>query len=95
MKHLQRKWLDSGFKVYPKREGDVTTDDIVDALAGVCYNCIEKDINKLPKGKTVLSPESSVISGQVWRSMQGTPYGFGSGEQVARNLEQRSSYPRR
>jgi ABC-type amino acid transport system permease subunit len=42
MKNLQRKWLNSGYKVYPKRDGDVTTDDIVDALAGACYNCIEK-----------------------------------------------------
>jgi len=95
MKNLQRKWLDSGYKVYPKKDGDVTTDDVVDALAGACYNCIEKDQNKYPKGKVVSGPESSITGGQVWRSMQGIPYGVGPGEQVARKLEQRASYPKR
>jgi intein/homing endonuclease len=94
MKNLQRKWLDAGYKVYPKKDGDVTTDDICDALAGACYNCVEKDISKLPQGKLVSLP----VQGNndiVWRSMQGTPYGVGPGQQVARQLERRASWPRR
>lgn len=76
MLNLQRKWLDTGFKVYPKRDGDVTTDDIADALAGSVYNCIEPDQYKLPLCKTVLTPNSrSGIGGPVWQSMQGIPYG--------------------
>lgn len=94
MRNLQRKWLDTGFKVYPKKDGDVTTDDICDALAGACYNCMAKEQNKLPQGKVVNSPVSSGGTNNiVWRSMQGVPYGVGSGGQVARKLEQRASWP--
>lgn len=94
MKNLQRKWTNSGYKVYAKKDGDVTTDDLVDALAGACYNCIEKDSTKLPQGRMVSFP---VQGGNdiVWKSMSGQPYGVGSGQQVANNLEKRSSYPRR
>lgn len=92
--HLQRKYDGTGFKVYPKKEGDVTkTDDVVDALAGACYSAISRDTVKLPGGKIVntgFSPQSNDV---VWRSMQGTPYGFGSGEKVSRDLERRSSWP--
>lgn len=94
MKNLQRKWLDSGYKVYPRKDGDITTDDIVDALAGACYNCIEKELNKLPQGKLVSLPVQGA-NDVVWRSMSGQPYGVGPGQQVARKLEQRASYPRR
>lgn len=95
MKNLQRKWLNSGYKVYPKRDGDVTTDDIVDALAGVCMNCIEKEIDRLPQGKLLNFNVQSSSNNIVWRSMQGIPYGMGPGGQVARNLEKRSSYYRK
>ena len=94
MKNIQRKWLNSGYKVYPKRDGDVVTDDIVDALAGACYNCIEKEVDRLPQGKLINLP----VNGNndiVWRSMQGTPYGTGPGGKVASDLEKRASYPRR
>lgn len=94
MKNLQRKWLDSGYKVYPRKDGDVTTDDIVDALAGACFNCVEKELNKLPQGKLVSLPVQG-SNNIVWRSMSGQPYGVGPGQQVARQLEQRASYPRR
>jgi intein/homing endonuclease len=96
MKNLQRKWLDNGYKVYAKKDGDVTTDDLCDALAGACYNCIEKGQNKYVEGKLVNSPVSNGMNDVVWRSMSGMPYGQGPGGQVARKLEQRSSaYPRR
>ena len=94
MKNLQRKWLNNGYKVYPKKDGDVTTDDICDALAGACYNCMEKELNKLPQGKLVSLPVQG-SNDVVWRSMSGQPYGVGPGQQVARKLEQRNSYPQR
>lgn len=95
MKNLQRKWTDNGYKVYPKRDGDITTDDICDALAGACYNCVEKEQNTVVRGKLVSMPVSNGMNNMVWRSMSGQPYGVGSGQQVAKKLEQRSSYPRR
>lgn len=94
MKNIQRKWLHSGYKVYPKRDGDITTDDIVDALAGACYNCIEKEVDRLPQGKLISLPVNN-DNNIVWRSMQGIPYGVGSGGKVANDLEKRASYPRR
>jgi len=94
MKSLQRKWLDTGYKVYPRKDGDVTTDDLCDALAGACYNCVEKELSKLPQGKLVSLPVQG-SNDIVWRSMSGQPYGVGPGQQVARKLEQRASYPQR
>lgn len=95
MLNLQRKWLDSGFKVYPRKDGDVTTDDLCDALAGACYNCIEKELSRLPQGRLVSVPVIGSGNDIVWRSMSGQPYGIGPGGQVARNLERRSQqYPR-
>ena len=95
MLNLQRKWLDSGFKVYPRKDGDVTTDDLCDALAGACYNCIEKELSRLPQGRLVSVPVIGGGNDIVWRSMSGQPYGVGPGGQVAKNLERRSqSYPR-
>jgi intein/homing endonuclease len=94
MKNLQRKWLNSGYKVYPKRDGDVTTDDIVDALAGACFNCVEKEMNKTPQGKLVNLPVNG-NNNMVWRSMQGIPYGVGPGGQVANKMDKIKSYPNR
>lgn len=77
MLELQRKFnLNSGFQVYPKREGDgCKTDDITDALAGSVFNCINAKATSLPRGRlanTGIFPQSSNIN---WRSMQGTSYG--------------------
>jgi intein/homing endonuclease len=90
MIELQRKFTPTGFKIMPKKDGDgVKSDDICDALAGACYVAIEKQISKLPQSKLV------EFGGQgnnvVWRNMQGGVYGVGSGGQVARSLERRSS----
>ncbi len=95
MFNLQRKWFDSGgYRVYPKRDGDVTTDDIVDALAGACYNCIDKDINSSVKGRLVSLPViGSDLNNIVWKSMQGTPYGVGPGGRVSKMMENRYQRP--
>ena len=92
MKNLQRKWTENGYKVMPKRDADIDTDDIVDAVAGACYNAIEKGITRLPQGKMVNMPVSPNGNSQVWRSMQGVPYGYGSGQQVANKMRDRSDF---
>lgn len=94
MKNLQRKWTESGFKVMPKKDAEIDTDDIVDALAGACFNAMDRDISKLPQGKMVNMPVSPNSNAQVWRSMQGTPYGFGTGQQVTQQIRNRTkSHP--
>jgi intein/homing endonuclease len=95
MRNLQRKWLSGGggFKVYPKKDGDVTTDDVCDALAGACYNCVEREQNRSARGILVSLP----VQGNndiVWRSMQGVPYGVGPGNSVAKRMEERNPYYR-
>ena len=95
MIHLQRKFdTGSGFKVYHKTEGDACkTDDVVDALAGAVYLALGSAINRLPKGRTVTLNTIPSTNNIVWRSMQGIPYGIGSGQAVSRQLERRSSWP--
>lgn len=92
MKNLQRKWTESGYKVLAKKDADIDTDDMCDALAGACYNAIERGVSRLPQGKMVNMPVSPNGNSQVWRSMQGTPYGYGSGQQVANNMRNRSGF---
>ena len=90
---LQRRYVEGGYKVYPMKDGDgVKTDDIVDSLAGACFATVNYDVNKLPRGRTVQSP-SHQDNNITWRSMQGTPYGVGPGQQVAKQLEKRGSWP--
>jgi len=96
--NIQRKPLGSnGYRIFPRREGDVTTDDLVDSLAGACYNSINVFANRLPKAKLVNTGICGQSNQIQWNSMSG-PLGFGSGEQVAKRLENRSrlpQYPRR
>ena len=94
MLQLQRKFKPNGFKVFPKTEGDgVKSDDLVDALAGACYMVIKKQTDMLPTSQLVdtgITPQSNQIA---WRNMQGGYYGFGTGQQVAHQLEKRNSWP--
>jgi hypothetical protein len=92
MLYLQRKYTYNGYKVYAPTEGDVKTDDLVDSLAGACYNTLQSFINKLPRGKLVDVGISSPSNNIVWQGMQG-PIGYGSGQQVARRLEERRPWP--
>jgi hypothetical protein len=92
MMNLQRKFMAQGYRIYPKTEGEVRTDDCCDALAGAVYNSLKTEAQRLPQAKLVnmgLTPGAG--NNVLWRSMQGTPYGYGSGQQVARNLERRSN----
>lgn len=90
MIELQRRFTSGGFKVKFKEEGDgVKSDDVVDCLAGACYIAVEQQSNMLPSGKLV---ECGNPSGndQVWKTMQGSVLGVGSGQQVARTLSNKS-----
>jgi hypothetical protein len=89
MLHLQRKFTPNGFKVFPKPDGDgAKTDDIIDCVAGVCYTAIQQAVNQLPRAKVI--DTGGQYNNMVWRSMQGVPYGVGSGKQVAAQMERRS-----
>jgi len=95
MEELQRKFDNKGFRVFPKKDGDGTkSDDGVDCLAGACNMALQSFSNKLPLGRTVDTGMSSATNNITWRSMQGIPYGVGSGQQVAAQLEKRASWPR-
>lgn len=90
---LQRRYDNNGFRVFPTRDGDVCkTDDVVDALAGACFLSLQSDTERLPHGRVVDLGIGSQ-NNQVWQSMQGVPYGTGSGQQVADQLEKRNSWP--
>lgn len=84
MVSLQRKFTSTGFKVFPKKDGDGTkTDDIVDCVAGASYNAIQKRASQLPSSQTVdigISPSSN---SREWRTMQGASQ-YGSGHQISR-----------
>jgi hypothetical protein len=90
MTNLQRKFLHpSGWKVYPKREGEINTDDLVDALAGATYNAIKSSVQHLPTGRLVTVGNST--NNITWKSMSG-PIGTGNGQQVAKALEMRQAW---
>lgn len=94
MLHLQRKYMNQGYRIYPKSEGEVRTDDCCDALAGACFNTMKTEAQRLPMSKLVNMGVVPSASGHMWRSMQGTPMGYGSGQSVAANLE-RGPHPYR
>lgn len=93
MVHLQCKRRDFGFRIYHKEEGECVTDDVVDCLAGACFLSIAADVNKLPSGRLVNTGVVPTSNQRVWRSMQGVPYGYGTGQQVSRALERINSWP--
>lgn len=94
MLHLQRKYLNSGYRIYPKAEGEVRTDDGMDALAAACYNALSTETNRLPMSKLAYTGVTPQSSERMWRSMSG-PYGYGTGTAVWNKLSQNQSYPRR
>ena len=93
MFNLQRKFLPpSGYSVFPKKEGEVSTDDIVDALAGACYNAISFSVKKLPNGQVIDMGSMNNVNNRMWNSMSG-PMGYGTGQQVSQKLERLNSWP--
>jgi intein/homing endonuclease len=85
MTNLQRKWSSSGggYSVSPKADGDITTDDITDALAGACFNTMDRTVRRLPQGRLVNTPVSPSSNSRVWMGPQG-PMGQGTGKQVSK-----------
>ncbi len=90
--HLQRKWLASSYRVYPRTDGEVRTDDLVDALAGACFNAIASMVRRLPKSSVVNTGVTPSSGQRMWNSMSG-PIGFGTGQEVSRKLESINSWP--
>jgi hypothetical protein len=96
MLNLQRKFMAQGYRIYPKTEGEVKTDDCCDALAGACFNALKQDENRLPMSRLVNMGITPSANNVIWRTMSGGILGQGPGGQVAANLEGRSAaYPRR
>jgi len=92
MYNLQRKYVDNGgYWVGTRKDGDVTTDDTVDAIASASYHAMQTSVNKLPQGKVMNFSVSS--NSTTWRSMQGIPYGYGPGKFVADNMRNRNNNP--
>ena len=59
LKNLKRKWSpQGGFRIEPNVEAEVTTDDLVDGLAGACGVAMDQLISGLPKGDLVNMPIS-------------------------------------
>jgi len=87
MINLQRKWSVSGggYSVMPKSDGDIMTDDICDALAGACFNAVDKSSRQLSRGTLVSLPVSPNANNRVWMGPQG-PMGTGSGGQVGNQM---------
>ena len=71
LKCLKRIYTPTGFKIGPNPEGQVTTDDIVDALAGVCGVAIENVYAGYPRSVTVNMPQSRDTATR-WNIGQGT-----------------------
>ena len=95
MLELQRKYADGGgYKVFPRKEGDgARSDDVVDCVAGACFAALDAQAHTLPKGQLIDMHNSGIDNSVVWRSMQGTPIGFGNGASVAKQLERHNSWP--
>lgn len=93
MFNLQRRWTaPTGYSVHPKKEGDVITDDVCDAVAGAVYNAIASMTQHLPKAKVIEAPQSPSSGARQWNSMSG-PMGYGTGQSVSQNLENHNSWP--
>ena len=92
MINLQKKQRPNGFSVFPKKDGEPSTDDVVDALAGACYSSQSASASHLPMSKTIELPSSPSSSARQWNSMSG-PIGYGTGAQVSARLEKKMSWP--
>ena len=90
MLELKRRFTPTGFKVFPKQSGDgVKTDDIVDGVAAVCFSTIEKHESHYPSAQAINIGSTPSSNNRQWNSMQGIPYGYGTGQQVSNQMEKR------
>lgn len=75
MMYLQRRYTPTGYRVFPKKDGLIKTDDIVDALAGASYACMYDGNQRLPQGKLVRMSVNQMSEAVTFRSMSGAPIG--------------------
>lgn len=73
MLYLQRRYTPTGYRVFAKKDGLVKTDDVVDALAGAAYACLNESNNRLPQGRLAKMSVTQFGDGIVFRGMQGQP----------------------
>lgn len=71
LKCLKRIYTPTGFKIGPNEEGQVTTDDFCDSLAGVCGVAVENIYAGYPRSATALMPQSG-NDNQKWNIGHGT-----------------------
>lgn len=90
--NLQRKDTYQGWKVFPSKDGEVKTDDLVDALAAAVYQCNHAVVAGLPKSMTVNVSFPGASGKQVWNGPQG-PIGYGTGPQISKMRENINSWP--
>lgn len=79
LKCLKRIYGNAGFQIKPDPEGQITTDDLCDAIAGACGEAIENIYNGYTKGTTVYMPQfrdnnqwsigRSTYGNDQWRSI--------------------------
>jgi hypothetical protein len=73
MVNLQRRYMNNGYRVYPKRDGECRTDDYMDCLAGACYIARQTEYNKLPRSQIVNTGTAGGTNqyNHNWQTMQG------------------------
>jgi hypothetical protein len=93
MYNLQRRDTYQGWKVFPSKEGDTRTDDLIDALAACVYQCKTSTIITYPKTiSTSIDLHGMGDSNRQWNSMQG-PIGNASGSRISDMRESIGSWP--
>jgi len=92
MIYLQKKDNYQGWRVFPKKDAEVNTDDLVDSLAGATYACLSKTIHNYPTGIVANLPLQDSSNQQVWRGPQG-PIGTGTPSQIE-NMHEKMGVPR-
>lgn len=92
MDNLQKKVTYNSYRVTANKEADCNTDDLCDALAGACYQCVVSQTKALPSSRTVAMGGVPSANERVWMAPSG-PLGYGTGQQVAKRLADRASWP--
>lgn len=89
MLNLQRIFTNSGFSIKFNSDCETPSDDIIDSVAGAVFMSAGIQRTKLPTGNTVEFNPHSNSNQRQWKSMSGS-LGFGTGQQIMKNLQSRS-----
>ncbi len=71
LKCLKKIFRPTGFQIKPDEEAQITTDDLVDSLAGAIGQATDVAISGYPKGMMVYMPQSRDGGGHTWRVGRG------------------------